>query len=495
MTPRFSICVTAADGRAGQRTAGTVLDPPTGEFVVFVRDGDQLDPMALAAVDAALSEDDLVDVLYTDEELVDEHGTLVDTFFKPDWSPERLRSHDYLANALVVRRALLDDVGALELVRSGASRHDLALRVSERARRVHHVPAVLYRRHVDGAAVKDGGRSAGVVEADADAVARHLRRVGIPAVVEHDRITNAWRVRRCVADPPLVSVIVPTVGTVRAVWGIERPLIYGCLQSLLEVTDYPRLEVIVVVDPSTPADVVAALERLDVTLVTADGPFNFSSRINLGATLASGERLMLLNDDVLIEQPDWLTTMVGFTLDADVGAVGARLLYADGTLQHGGIVCNAQPLHIFNGFAGEDPGPFGLLQVDREVSAVTGACLLTTRYVFDEIGGLPEHFAVAFNDLEYCLRVRATGRRIIWTPHATLYHFESQTRGRDVSQVEVDELYARWHDELHHDPYGNPNFAPRQAVWLPSWSADASEDLRRWLRNTRPRDDRATPAL
>lgn len=470
-------------GIPARRTGRALVEAPSGEFVALVQGADRLDPMALAATDDALSADDLIDVVYTDEELVEEHGEVIDTFLKPDWSPERLRSHDYLGNLLVVRRSLFVDIGGSELVRSGSSRHDLALRVTERARRVHHVPEVLYSRHLDGAASRDGGRSPGLVEADGDAVADHLRRAGIPGTVEKAPGATRLRVRRRVDDRPLVSVVVPTVGTARAVWGIERPLIYGCLQSLLQVTDYPRLEVIVVVDPSTPSDVVATLKRLDVTLVPADDPFNFSSRINLGAAQASGLHLLLLNDDVLIEQPDWLTTMVGFTHDADVGAVGARLLYADGTLQHAGIVCNVQPLHIFNGFAADDPGPFGLLQVDREVSAVTGACLLTPRAVFDEIGGLPEHFAVAFNDLEYCLRLRATGRRIVWTPHATLYHFESQTRGRSVSQAEIDELYARWHDELHHDPYGNPNFAPRQAVWLPSWAADASEDLRRRLRN------------
>src|SRR5699024_11097024 len=138
----------------------------------------------------------------------------------------------------------------------------------------------------------------------------------------------------------------------------------------------------------------------------------------------------------------------GFTLEREVGVVGCRLLYADGTLQHGGILCNVQPLHIFHGFAGDDPGTFGLLDIDREVTAVTGACLLTPREVFDELGGLPEHFAVAFNDLEYCLRVRSTGRRVIWTPHATLYHFESQTRALDASPGEIAELYARWDREL-----------------------------------------------
>jgi GT2 family glycosyltransferase len=177
--------------------------------------------------------------------------------------------------------------------------------------------------------------------------------------------------------------------------------------------------------------------------------------------------LLFLNDDTLVEQPDWLRIMVGFLAESDVGVVGARLLYADGTLQHGGLLLNEQPLHIFHGFAGDDPGPFGLLEIDREVSAVTAAVMLTPRSVFDEVGGFPEEFRIAFNDLDYCLRVRATGRRIVWSAHSTLSHFESQTRRPDADQHEIDLLYRRWGDELRSDPYGNPAFAPKQAVWLP----------------------------
>ena len=361
----------------------------------------------------------------------------------------------------------------------GSQDHDLILRVSEQARRIHHVPRVLYHWCVNpGSAAADPHAKPYAREAGRRAVADHLERIGVPATVEHQATPGHFRVRRRLDSAPAVSIVIPTVGTSRQVWGIDRPLVYRCVESLFAVTDYPEFEVIVVADPDTPDRVVQTLETLPVTVVRADGPFNFSARINLGAARSSGSQLLMLNDDTSIEQPDWLTTMVGFTLERDVGVVGCRLLYSDGTLQHGGILCNAQPLHIFHGFAGDDPGPFGLLELDREVTAVTGACLLTRRDVFDEIGGLPEHFAVAFNDLEYCLRVRASGRRVIWTPHATLYHFESQTRAPHASPEEIAELYARWDHELHHDPYGNPNFAPMQAVWLPAHRATVRAALR-----------------
>jgi GT2 family glycosyltransferase len=263
-------------------------------------------------------------------------------------------------------------------------------------------------------------------------------------------------------------------------------LVLQAVRSLLDVTDHDGLEVVVVLDPRTPRAVRDELAALPVKLVDADGPFNFSRWSNLGVAASSGEFVVLLNDDVLVEQTDWLDVMLGFFAETDVGVVGARLLYADGTLQHGGILLNEQPLHIFHGFAGDDPGPFGLLQIDREVSSVTGACLVTPRALWDELGGLPEEFAIAFNDLDYCLRVRRSGRRVIWTPHATLYHFESQTRRPDADQHEIDLMYARWHPELHHDPYGNPNFAPRQAVWLPAERASGWSVLRTaWRRLAR----------
>jgi O-antigen biosynthesis protein len=455
----------------------------TGEFVVLVDHDDRVEPDALARVDDALRADPRVDYLYTDEDKVADDGSVYDVFHKPDWSPERLRAQNYCTHLSVLRRSLVTRVGGFREGFDGSQDHDLILRVTEKARRVHHVPWVLYHWCVNPrSAASDPDAKPYAREAGRRAVAEHLERVGIVATVEHEATPGHFRVHRALPVPaPRVSVVIPTAGTSRPVWGVTRPLVLGAVQSLLAVTDYPDLEVVVVIDRATPPCVVSGLERLDVTLVTAHGLFNYARWCNQGVAASSGEHVVLLNDDVLIEQPDWLEVMVGFFAEPDVGVVGARLLYADGTLQHGGILLNEQPLHMFHGFAGDDPGPFGLLQLDREVSAVTGACFATPRALWDELGGLPEEFAVAFNDLDYCLRVRRLGSRVIWTAHATLYHFESQTRRPDAAQHEIDLLYARWHDELHRDPYGNPNFAPRQAVWLPAERATLRAAARaRW---------------
>jgi GT2 family glycosyltransferase len=464
------------------------LATATAEFVVLVDHDDRLEPDALARVDEALRSDPRIDYLYTDEDKLADDGAVYDVFYKPDWSPERLRSQNYCTHLSVLRRSLVERVGRFRAGFDGSQDHDLILRVTEQARRIHHVPAVLYHWCVNpGSAAAESDAKPYAREAGRRAVAEHLARLGISATVEHEQTPGHFRVRRSVPDPPpRVTVVIPTVGTSRPVWGVTRPLVLGAVRSLLDVTSYPDFEVVVVTDPATPTCVTTELERRGVTLIAASGSFNYARWCNQGVAASRGDHVVLLNDDVLIEQPDWLDVMIGFFAEPDVGVVGARLLYADGTLQHGGILLNDQPLHIFHGFAGDDPGPFGLLQIDREVSAVTGACLATPRALWDELAGLPEEFAVAFNDLDYCLRVRRTGRRVIWTAHATLYHFESQTRRPDAAEHEIELLYSRWHDELHRDPYGNPNFAPRQAVWLPAERASVRTAVaaawRRWSR-------------
>lgn len=447
-----------------------------GEFVVLLDHDDHLELTALERVDRALRDDPEIDYLYTDEDKIDDTGTVYDTFHKPDWSPERLRAQNYCTHLSVLRRTLVSEVGGFRDGFDGSQDHDLILRVTERSRRVQHLPEVLYHWCVTpGSAAGDPAAKPYAREAGRRAVAEHLQRSGIDGTVEHLATPGHFRVRRTPPTPaPTVSVVIPTAGLTRAVWGVERPLVLNAVSSLLSVTAHQALEVVVVTDPATPTAVGDELRTSGVRVVFGDGSFNYSRRCNQGVSESSGEFVVLLNDDVLIEQPDWLDVMLGFFAEPDVGVVGARLLYADGTLQHGGILLNEQPLHIFHGFGGGDAGPFGLLEIDREVSAVTGACLMTSRRIWDDLGGLPEEFAVAFNDLDFCLRVRRTGRRIVWAAHATLYHLESQSRTTEVAQREIDLLYQRWSAELADDPYGNPNFAVRQSVWLPARRASVA---------------------
>ncbi|MGI9051844.1 MAG: glycosyltransferase [Ilumatobacteraceae bacterium] len=443
-----------------------------GEFVGVLEPGGWLDRDALAAVNHAIGATGDVDHVYTDEVLHGEGTTVV--MRKPDWSPERQRGQDYCGQLSLYRRSLADEVGGLRPSLGAAARHDLSLRVAERARRTVHVPAALHHRTVEAATADEVETMLRAI--DLDAVRQHLERQSVVADIRARGSSCAIRRRAGIAP---VSVVVPTAGSSAEVWGIDQPLVVGALQSLLDVTDHPRYEVVVVVDPVTPPAVRAAISALPVVLVDGVGPFDFAARCNAGVAASAGDHVVLLNDDVLIEQPDWLTAMVGHLADPGVGIVGARLLYADGTLQHAGILLNEHPRHIFAGFAGDDPGPFDLLRVAREVSAVTGACLATTRVLWDELGGLSSDFAVAFNDIDYCLRAAAAGRRTVWTPEATLYHFESQTRQPPASRDEVERLEARWGHVLRRDPYGSPGFEPGQASWIERQRPGATDLVRR----------------
>ncbi len=454
--PRVHIVQAVDDEPASESSA---LRVATGELVGWLEPNGWLDHQALATIDRALGWFDDVDHVYTDE-VVHGGGTAA-VMRKPDWSPERQRGQDYCGQLSLYRRALAVDLGGMRTQLGAAARHDLSLRIAERARRTIHVPRALYHRAIGVGAGQEV--DAALRPVSVESVQEHLARQLVAADVSTRGDSLAIRRRASAAS---VSIVMPTAGATRAVWGVPRPLALDAVRSVLARTGHPQFELVVVVDPATPPAVRTALEALPVVLVDSDGPFDFSARCNAGVAASRGEHVVLLNDDVLVEQPGWLSAMVGYFFERDVGVVGARLLHADGTVQHGGILLNVHPRHVFAGFGGDFPGPFDLLRVAREVSAVTGACLATPRALWDELGGLSSEFAVAFNDIDYCLRAATLGRRTVWTPEATLYHFESQTRDPTATPSEVQLLEARWGHVLRGDPYGSPAFEPGQAWWL-----------------------------
>ena len=381
-------------------TGGSVaeLSVGGGEFIAVIDPDGWLAPGALGRIEAAIAAAPDVDYLYTDE-VVHGAGTAV-TVLKPGWSLERQRWQDYCGQLSVFRRSLVDQLGGLDSVVGSAAA-------------------------TTSSCAAPSGRAGSSTSRCRRTTARSRRRRSSSWRLLSDRPTRS----PCAATSPgrgfrpwssgggraagcagasgattTASVIMPTAGIARPVWGQTRPLVLGALRSLLAQTHHPRLEIVVVVDPATPAVVRTALAELPVVVVEGDGPFSFAACCNAGVAASCGEYVVLLNDDVLVEQPDWLSAMVGYFSEPDVGVVGARLLYADGTLQHGGILLNEHPRHLFAGFAADDPGPFELLGVAHEVSAVTGACLATPRAVWDELGGMSADFPVAFNDIDYCLR-------------------------------------------------------------------------------------------
>jgi len=454
------------DNRHICAATNAALEMAGGEWVAFMDHDDVLPEHALAVVAEAIvgatTRGDPVGLLYSDEDKIDEHRQRHSPYFKPEFDRLLLLGQNFLTHFLVVRRDLVEAAGGMRLGFEGSQDWDLALRVTEALDdgEVVHLPHVLYhwRSHDDSTAA---GLSAKPYAADAGrrAVADHLARVGLRGEVStlasgHNRVT--WALPE---DPPLVSVVIPTR---------DGKYLRGCLDSLFERTDYPNLEVLVVDNGSSDPDLLAYLAgRDDVAVLRDERPFNYSMLNNEAVEQVTGEIVCLLNDDTEIVVGAWLTEMVSQLLQAHVGAVGAKLYYDDGTIQHAGVILGVGGVagHLYRRTAGNSDGQMGRLRLAQNLSAVTAACMVTRRHVFEELGGFDAlHLAVAFNDVDYCLRLRQAGWRVVWTPAAELVHHESVSRGsekkrRTAFAAEERYMQERWGSVLRHDPAYNPNLS------------------------------------
>ena len=446
------------------------LAAATGELIALLDHDDVLTRRALSSMSAACHDE--IDVAYSDHDLLRSDGRFGSPSYKPDFSPERLRSQNYITHLLVARRSLVDDVGGFRAGFDGAQDHDLVLRLTERAGGVAHVPLVLYHwRQSPNSVTTSSDNKPWAFEAGVRAVADHCARVGIDATVELTEHEGCYRVRRQLTDHPLVSVIIPTRGTSGRVWGATRAFVVDAIQSLLDDSTYRELEFVVVYDSATPEPVLAALRRVagdQLELVEYDKPFNFSDKMNLGAVHASGDLLLMLNDDTELIEPTSIEVLVAHLETPGVALVGAKLLFSDGTLQHGGHVYHYDLRHACLGWPGDSPGPWPLrpLAVERECSGVTAAAALIHRAAFEEVGGFPTELPLNFNDVDFCLKLRAAGHRIVWTPWASWYHFESRTRVPELAPGEYEFINERWHYAINNDPYYNMNLEPRRSDWL-----------------------------
>lgn len=446
------------------------LAAATGELIALLDHDDVLARRALSSMSAACHDE--VDVAYSDHDLLRADGRLATPSYKPDFSPERLRSQNYITHFLVARRALVDEIGGFRPGFDGAQDHDLVLRLTESAGGVTHVPKVLYHwRQSPDSVTTSSDNKPWAFEAGVRAVADHCDRVGIGATVELTEHEGCYRVRRRLTDRPLVSVIIPTRGSAGRVWGATRVFVVDAIQSLLDQSTYRQLEFVVVYDSATPEPVLAALRRIageQLKLVEYDKPFNFSDKMNLGAVHSSGEMLLMLNDDTELIEPDSIEVLVAHLQTPGVALVGAKLLFADSTLQHGGHVYHYDLRHACLGWPGDSPGPWPLrpLAVERECSGVTAAAALIHRSAFEQVGGFSTDLPLNFNDVDLCLKLRAAGHRIVWTPWSVWYHFESRTRVPELAEGEYEFINERWHYAINNDPYYNTNLAPRRSDWL-----------------------------
>ncbi|HET7454060.1 MAG TPA: glycosyltransferase [Solirubrobacterales bacterium] len=435
-----------------------------GEFLALLDHDDELHPDALAHVHEALLEDPNADYVYTDEDKIDRAGHHSGPFFKPDWSPERMRTQMYSCHLSVFRRSLVEEVGGFQPEFEGSQDWDLVLRVTERARAVLHVPRVLYHWRMLETSTAGGGEVAKPWAYDAGrrAVQAHCERTGVQARVERDPTdAGVYHLVPELRERPPVSIVMPTAGGRREVWYEDTVLVIHCIRSIVERSTYEDYEIVCVHDAGTSPEVLDELAEIAgerLRLVEYDRPFNFSEKINLGAAASRGEHLLLLNDDMEVITPDWLERMVMYSSIPEVGAVGGRLLLQDGRLQHVGVrVEDGLPGHYFHGFHGDYKGYANGVRVARNCLAVTGACLMTRRSLFEELGGLPLELPNNYNDVDYCLKVRSAGLRTVYDPDLVLYHFESSSRSNEVDDWEKELFREKWLSLTAVDPYSNPN--------------------------------------
>jgi GT2 family glycosyltransferase len=463
---RINVCYRATNGHISAAT-NTALELAEGRFVALLDHDDVLPEHTLFEVAAAITRDPKIDLIYTDEDKIDDNGRRFAPYFKSDWNPDLLLSQNMFNHLGVYRRSLVEMAGGFRLGYEGSQDYDLVLRADARttSERIHHIPHILYHWRAAGGSVALSPDEKGYAVAHARrALADHLRERGIAAEVGPGLCPNFHRVRYLLPDPaPRVSIIIPTRDRV--------DLLERCIAGILRGTDYPDFEILVVDNQSKQPVTLAYLTKLAadprMRILSYDRPFNYSAINNFAAAEAAGSLLCLLNNDIEVIAPDWLTEMASHAVRPGIGAVGALLYYPDDRVQHAGVITGIGGVagHAHHGLYRGDAGYFGRAALVQNLSAVTAACLVMEKSLYHRLGGLNEtELAVAFNDIDLCLRIREAGYRIVWTPHAQLYHHESASRGPDTDpdkierfRTEVGYMMRRWGHVLDRDPYYNPN--------------------------------------
>jgi GT2 family glycosyltransferase len=425
-----------------------------GEFVAFMGHGDELAPDALFEVVKLLQEHPEADLVYSDADRIDRERNRSDPHFKPDWSPDLLLATGYVSHLSVYRKSLLEEIGGFREGYDGCRDYDLVLRFTERSGRIHHVPKVLYHRYKSADSPEEEGR-----DEARRALSEALERRGIEGSVESGILPGNFRVRTKIKGEPRVSIIIPSRDNVS--------LLKNCIESVERLTAYRNYEILIMDNDSVDPATVEYLASTPHRVIPFREPFNYSRINNLGVSRAEGEFVLLLNDDTEVISGGWLEAMLEHAQRPEVGAVGAKLVYPDGRIQHAGVVVGAGDAwqtgvatHSHQFYDASSPGYMGTLATTTNYSAVTAACMLLRKSVFDELGGLDEeNLPVSYNDVDLCLRLRERGYLIVYTPYAELYHHESVSRGHGSDPAEIAYMKERWSGVLDQDPYYNPNFS------------------------------------
>lgn len=440
----------------------------TGEFIAFLDHDDFLEPDALFCYADALNKDKTIDVFYSDEDKTDEYAAhYFYPHFKSDFNIDLLHANNYMCHFLAVRKSLVDTVGGLNEKFDGAQDYDFVLRLTEHTKKIYHCQRILYHwRCSNQSTAASQGNKMYAIHAGKAALNAHYKRLGWNARAQEGAVDGWYQTKFTLKEEPLVSILIPNKD--------HTDDLDVCLNSFFERADYQNYEFIIIENNSVLPETFAYYEKIEkehdnVKVVYWEAGFNYSAINNFGFKFAKGDYIMLLNNDVELITPDIFQSMLGFCMRPEVGIVGAKLLYNDHTVQHAGVLVGAGGLadHVFKGIHEDDPGYMGRAISSQDVSAVTAACLLVKRSVYEEVGGLEDEFQVAFNDVDFCLKVRKAGYLIVYDADVKLFHYESKSRGME----DTTERFIRFGNEMmllnskwdilstFVDPYYNPNLS------------------------------------
>jgi glycosyltransferase involved in cell wall biosynthesis len=426
------------------------LDMATGEFVALLDHDDVIAKRALKRVNEELLKDDNIDYLYTDEDKIDARGRHYDVFRKPDFDPVRLRGQNYCCHFSVFRNSLLDEIGGFRAGFDGSQDYDLILRASERARKVAHVPAVLYHwRVVPGSAAGDVHAKPYAYDAGKKAVESHFARHKISVNVSKLN-PGSYQHRFTATDKsmlPHVSIVIPTRGDTSRVWGAATCMVENTVQNIVDNSTYPSFDIVVVRDVNPDGSMVHPFTlpvMKNLRFVDYYESFNIAAKWNAGVLATRGEIVVVLDDDTQIATPDWLEQLVGHFQFPNVGATGPMLQLEDGRVFSAGVSLQPKPHQISIGESSTHIGWMGIHSVARTVTAVSGVCMAFRRSAFDEVGGFSENYQYSYADVDFCLKLKSNNLDAVWTPEAKVYHFGARTRGDKTTESDLSVFEKRW---------------------------------------------------
>lgn len=442
------------------------LELAEGEYIAFFDHDDLLAPFALHEVVKVLNTIGRIDLIYSDEDKMSSNSCKrYDPFFKPDWSPNTLQSYNYITHFLVIGKDLLDRIGRLREGYDGSQDYDLILRATEQADQIVHIPKVLYHwRALPTSAAFDLSVKSYAVDAAKKALKDHWERLGVNTEVVDGLFYGSYRPRVQLQQNPKISMVIPNKNSHR--------ILRQCIESIFEKSSYSNFEVIVVDNGSSESETFDLYKELQekhqIRVLEWNAPFNYSAINNFAVNFCEGEHVLFLNNDTEVISAHWLEEMLFYCVQSELGVVGSKLYYPDDKLQHAGVIVGMGGVagHPYHGFPKTIEGYMYRNKIVQNLSAVTGACMMMRKKVFLEVGGFDERLAVAYNDVDLCLKIRNKGYFIVWTPYAELYHYESLTRGpydnleKLKSLEEETALFkSKWKDILENgDPFASPNF-------------------------------------